>query len=246
MLTKLVNDCRALPAVNVPDLLGQLVERMRDDPESAAPELKTDANAVQIMTVHAAKGLEFAAVFIPDAHAFTLRTEKNLTFQPGYLVDPAHPDEHQHRLSHELERQHFTELLALWYVALTRAKHWLMVSAHVPTRSSSSQFTVTFDYLQQHPIAGVDCRDIEIVPTFRAQPLPTTSVVNDTHTDPLSCKRIINLSPSAMHELSQCPRRYRFQRRSGLDALYSAEYDESVYVAQSVTPASGQYVLPQS
>lgn len=49
-----------------------------------------------------------------------------------------------------------------------------------------------------------------------------------------------------MHELTQCPRRYRFQRRSGLDALYSAEYDESVYLAQSITPASGQYVLPQS
>ena len=246
MLTKLVNDCRALPAANVPDLLGQLVERMRDDPESAAPELKTDANAVQIMTVHAAKGLEFAAVFIPDAHAFTLRAEKDPTFQPGYLVDPAHPDERQHRLSHELERQHYNELLALWYVALTRAKHWLMVSAHVPSKNNNSQFTVIFNYLQQHPIAGVDCRDIEIVPTFHAQPLPTTSVVNDTHTDALSCKRIINLSPSAMHELTQCPRRYRFQRRSGLDALYSAEYDESVYVAQSVTPASGQYVLPQS
>ncbi len=245
MLTKLVNDCRALPAVNVPDLLGQLVERMRDDPESAAPELKTDANAVQIMTVHAAKGLEFAAVFIPDAHAFSLRDLKGLTFQSGYLVDPKHADETQHRLAGELERQHFNELLALWYVALTRAKHWLMVSAHVQ-KNSKSQFTLVFDYLQQHPIAGVDCCDIEIVPTFHAQPLPTTSFVNDTHTDALSCKRIINLSPSAMHELSQCPRRYRFQRRSGLDALYSAEYDESVYVAQSVTPASGQYVLPQS
>jgi ATP-dependent exoDNAse (exonuclease V) beta subunit len=246
MLTKLINDCRTMPAANVPDLLGQLVERMRDDPESAAPELKTDTNAVQIMTVHAAKGLEFAAVFIPDAHAFTLRAEKNPTFQPGYLVDPTHPDATQHRMTHELERQHYNELLALWYVALTRAKHWLMVSAHVPSKNNNSQFTVTFDYLQQLPIAGVDCRDIEIVPSFRAQPLPMTSSVNTTHTDPLPYKRIINLSPSAIHELTQCPRRYRFQRRSGLDVLYSAEYDESVYVAQSVTPASGQYVLPQS
>ncbi len=246
MLTKLVNDCRALPAANVPDLLGQLVERMRDNPESAAPELKTDANAVQIMTVHAAKGLEFGAVFIPDAHAFTLRDEKNPTFQSGYLVVPAHPDEAQLRLNNELERQDYNELLALWYVAMTRAKHWLMVSAHVPSKTNDSQFTVTFDYLQQYPIAGVDCRDIEIVPTFRSQPLPTTPPVNTTHTDPLPYKRIISLSPSAIHELTQCPRRYRFQRRSGIDPLYSAEHDESVSLAQSITIASGQYVLPQS
>jgi hypothetical protein len=44
-------------------------------------------------------------------------------------------------------------------------------------------------------------------------------------------------------ELIQCPRRYRFLRRSGLDALYNAEYDESVYLAQSIIPASGQYVF---
>lgn len=245
MLTKLVNDCRALTAANVPDLLGQLVERMRDDPESAAPELKTDTHAVQIMTVHAAKGLEFHAVFIPDAHAFNLHDLKGLTFQSGYLVDPTHTDETQQRLTKELERQHFNELLALWYVALTRAKHWLMVSAHVVSRSSNSQFTQIFDYLQQHPIAGVDCRDIALAPAVRAQPLPTIPVVNETHTASLSCKRIIQLSPSAIHELTQCPRRYRFQRRSGLDALYNAEYDERVYMAQSITPASGQYVLPK-
>jgi len=245
MLTKLVNDCRALPAANVPDLLGQLVERMRDDPESAAPELKTDTNAVQIMTVHAAKGLEFSAVFIPDAHAFSLRTQKPLTFQPGYLIDPLHPDEPQQRLSKELERQNSNELLALWYVALTRAKYWLMVSARVPVKTSDSQFTAVFTHLQQHPIPGVDCRDIEHTPAFRIQPLPTIPVVNETQTAPLSCKRIIQLSPSAIHELTQCPRRYRFQRRSGLDALYSAEYDERVYMAQSITTTSGQYVLPK-
>jgi ATP-dependent exoDNAse (exonuclease V) beta subunit len=47
-----------------------------------------------------------------------------------------HPDETQQRLTKELERQHYNELLALWYVALTRAKHWLMVSARVPVKTS--------------------------------------------------------------------------------------------------------------
>jgi DNA helicase II / ATP-dependent DNA helicase PcrA len=245
MLTKLINDCRTMPAANVPDLLAQLVDRMRDEPESAAPELKTEANAVQIMTVHAAKGLEFAAVFIPDAHAFSQRTEKNPTFQTGYLVDPNHADATQHQLTHELERQHYNELLALWYVALTRAKHWLMVSAHVPSKNNNSQFTVVFNHLQANPIDGVDCRHIDAVSAISAQPVATAPSVNDAPTDPLTCKRIINLSPSAIHELTQCPRRYRFQRRSGLDALYSAEYDDSVFMAQSITPESGRYVLPQ-
>ena len=245
MLTKLVNDCRTMPAANVPDLLGQLIDRMRDEPESAAPELKTEANAVQIMTVHAAKGLEFGAVFIPDAHAFSQRTEKNPTFQTGYLVDPNHADERQLQLTHELERQHYNELLALWYVALTRAKHWLMVSAHVTTRTSNSQYTVVFNHLQANPIAGVDCRDIDAVSVISAQPVAPAPSINNAPSNPLTCKRIINLSPSAMHELTQCPRRYRFLRRSGLDALYSAEYDDSVFMAQSITPESGHYVLPQ-
>lgn len=246
MLTKLINDCRAMPATNVPDLLGQLVLRLRNDPESAAPELKTNTNAVQIMTVHAAKGLEFAAVFIVDAHAFSLHALKDPTFQTGYLVDPTHADESQHRMTHELERQHYNELLAGWYVALTRAKHWLMVSAHVPYRTSNSQYTVVFNHLQDNPIEGVDCRDIDAVSALSAQPIITPPAVNHVPTDSLPYKRIINLSPSAIHELSQCPRRYRFQRRSGLDELYNAEYDDSVYFAQTITPASGQYVLPQA
>ncbi len=246
MLTKLINDCRTMPAANVPDLLAQLIERMRDEPESAAPELKTEANAVQIMTVHAAKGLEFAAVFIPDAHAFTQRDEKNPTFQTGYLVDPNNANETQHQLTHELERQHYNELLALWYVALTRAKHWLMVSAQVPSKNSKSQYTVVFNHLQDNPIEGIDCRDIDVVPAISASPVAVAPSINNAPTNPLLSKRIINLSPSAIHELTQCPRRYRFQRRSGLDALYSAEHDDSVYLAQSITPESGQYVLPQS
>ncbi|MBM4413021.1 MAG: ATP-dependent helicase, partial [Chloroflexi bacterium] len=242
MLTKLINDCRALQSGSSRELLRELLERIRYEPDSASPELKTNANAVQIMTVHAAKGLEFTAVFVPDAHAFDTRTNKHMTFQSGVLVDPQSDESTQAQAVVELERQKYNEMVALWYVALTRAKCYLMVSA--VGLEKNSLFTAMYESLQDAPIAGVDCTLVHTTDaTVATLPLPTPE--QHTHTvTRIASKQIITLSPSALHELVQCPQRFRYQRRSGLDHLLDhAEDVAPMYWTDA--PSIGHYTLPQ-
>jgi len=241
MLTKLINDCRALQASSSHELIRELLKRIRHEPDSASPELKTNANAVQIMTVHAAKGLEFTAVFVPDAQAFDVRPSKQITFQNGVLIDPDSTDASQQAAFAELERQKYNEVVALWYVALTRAKRYLMVSA--AGKDKDSLFRNMYDSLTDTPIYGVDITPIDVAITGATTPVAPVISSNHEQSQRIASKQIIALSPSALHELTQCPKRYRFQRRSGLDELL--EIDERVDTTYwTNAPAQGRYTLP--
>lgn len=245
MLTKLINDCRAMQTRSSHELVRELLERIRREPDSASPELKTNANAVQIMTVHAAKGLEFTAVFVPDAHAFDVRPNTQMTFQNGTLVDPTSEEASQRIIYTELERQQYNEVVALWYVALTRAKRFLMVSAvaNTKTNGKNSLFSQMLESLKQEPLDGVDITPIEVVSASMTPAVPLHNTNTLAVPQRIASKQIIALSPSALHELTQCPKRYRFQRRSGLDDLL--EGDDTVSTTfWTDTPAQGHYTLP--
>lgn len=244
MLTKLINDCRSMQTGSSHDLIRELLERIRHEPDSASPELKTNNNAVQIMTVHAAKGLEFTAVFVPDAHAFDLRSNTQMTFQNGTLVDPSSEEPSQRTIYTELERQQYNEVVALWYVALTRAKRFLMVSAVTGTRNNgkNSLFSRMLESLKQAPLEGVDITPIETAsPSNTSQPQQPTTIAT-AMPQRIASKQIIALSPSALHELDQCPKRYRFQRRSGLDDLLDS--DDTTHTAFWTDTPQGHYTLP--
>lgn len=242
MLTKLINDCRAMQVGTSQELIGELLNRIRHEPDSASPELKTNMNAVQIMTVHAAKGLEFTAVFVPDAHAFGIRQNKQITFQSGLLVDPTSDNLQQQAAHTALERQKSNEMIALWYVALTRAKQYLMVSA--TKLDKGALFTQMYESIQNDPIYGVECASI--VGDITAPPTQDMSIphhASSIQTTRLGSKHIIALSPSALHELMLCPQRYRFQRRSGLDELL-INSDDNYDMHWTDAPHDGYYTLP--
>ncbi|MEA2195485.1 MAG: exodeoxyribonuclease beta subunit, partial [Solirubrobacteraceae bacterium] len=102
--------------------------------EERTRRLESDAEAVQVLTIHRSKGLEFPVVYCPDL------------WEPGYIPrdaqpvffhDPAHddartidvgldgPDWGRHCRHHEEEQR--GEDLRLAYVALTRARHQAVV-----------------------------------------------------------------------------------------------------------------------
>ncbi len=89
---------------------------------SESPFMKAE-HAVQIMTAHAAKGLEFGTVFIISAHdnLWTKGGRTNKAPIPAPLVPiltPAGDEE--------------DDFIRLLYVAVTRAKHSLYISGHKP------------------------------------------------------------------------------------------------------------------
>lgn len=244
MLTKLLNDCRALYARDARALIDVLMARIMHEPDSASPELVTDSKAVQIMTVHAAKGLEYAAVFVADAVAFRAEHESRWTFQPGFLLQlqSANKDE----ISNEMRRQSENEAIALWYVALTRAKRWLMISGYQQQRARKNLFTDLFDYVCDKSLMGVVCSDVEVVRTAHA---PTAVAVSGERTaqerPPIAAQRIISLSPTALHEIMLCPRRYRYMRRCGMSDIAEAEPPQGEAISNYVQQLISQYSIPQ-
>lgn len=83
-----------------------------------APYIHTNTHAVQVMTAHKSKGLEFAHVFIPHL----THTHWGDTSKPTYFVIP---------LTKHIENDGFDELddeRKLLYVAMTRAKEGLYLS----------------------------------------------------------------------------------------------------------------------
>jgi exodeoxyribonuclease V beta subunit len=102
--------------------------------EERTRRLQSDAEAVQVLTIHRSKGLEFPIVYCPDLWepGYVPRDP-----QPVFFHDPAQgdartidvgldgPDYPRHRRHHEEEQR--GEDLRLAYVALTRARHQAIV-----------------------------------------------------------------------------------------------------------------------
>jgi exodeoxyribonuclease V beta subunit len=102
--------------------------------EDRSRRLESDAAAVQVLTIHRSKGLEFPIVYCPDLWDPTWITDDPV---PVTFHDPDRgdervvdvglegPDYRDHKLRHLIEQR--GEDLRLAYVALTRARHQAVV-----------------------------------------------------------------------------------------------------------------------
>lgn len=122
-----------------------------------APE--SHANAVQMMTVHAAKGLEFPVVFIigVSSRRFPATERKPvIEFPLALRKGPAPPKD-----------IHLQEERRLFFVALTRAKERLVVSS--VSKSERQQSAFIQDLLSD---PAVRMRDLEIIEVPECETLP--------------------------------------------------------------------------
>jgi ATP-dependent helicase/nuclease subunit A len=100
------------------------IARRRADPDEVEPSLLDDSrNAVRILTVHGAKGLEFDTVILPDL-VFPLKgPEIFLTEEPKALVMRGQHETLNARLLGDIgSNRENAEMRRLFYVAVTRAK----------------------------------------------------------------------------------------------------------------------------
>jgi DNA helicase-2/ATP-dependent DNA helicase PcrA len=125
-------------------------------------------NSVQIMTVHAAKGLEWPVVFVPRVSSSNFpssrRNQGPETFLPSELFDPA-----EYAGGNDGERR-------LWYVALTRSAKFLNISSlDRPRKKPTEYFREIHHEVVRHD--GVDPTTRERAdprPPDDAEMLPTT------------------------------------------------------------------------
>jgi DNA helicase-2/ATP-dependent DNA helicase PcrA len=101
-------------------------------------------NAVDLTTVHSAKGLEWPAVFVPSLTSQRFPSSKNGT-KEDWLVPREMFDASRYEGSDEDERR-------LFYVAITRARDWLSLSRHKHVKSlkASAKPSPYFSELSEH------------------------------------------------------------------------------------------------
>jgi ATP-dependent helicase/nuclease subunit A len=162
-LDKLLVDAQASGIVQV-SLFFEYLQTLRDV-GAREGEAAVDAHgAVQLMSIHKAKGLEFPIVVLADAAHQGGNRKKPVIFLPGaglgFRPDHLEAAPLVYRLLAELDNdQEKAENRRLLYVALTRAREKVIISGHVARRK-----TGWLAELSQ--IAGLELEQVSFLPGF--------------------------------------------------------------------------------
>jgi DNA helicase II / ATP-dependent DNA helicase PcrA len=176
-----------------------LLREAGDDP--AVAEAEPDEDAVQVLTVHKAKGLEFPAVFLvgcAEGRFPVPRRAERLELPSALFKEPlAGGDAHLHE-----ERR-------LFYVAMTRAKDELLLTSAADYGSGRprkiSRFVVeTLDLASPSPAPR---RSQPLESLARHEPVPEAASPVDR---PLPEDATLRLSFGQMDDYETCPLKYRY------------------------------------
>ncbi|HLX35258.1 MAG TPA: ATP-dependent DNA helicase [Candidatus Limnocylindrales bacterium] len=170
-----------------------------DDPPTADPD--PDVDAVAVMTVHKAKGLEFPVVFVPGlaADRFPARGRRETLALPVELVDEILPE----------GDGHLQEERRLFYVAMTRARDELLLShaAEGPGGRARRVSPFVVEALELPPDRG-SIRLTAGTPAERLASLAPPSESPEPARVPVEGP--LTLSHSAIDDYLACPQRYRY------------------------------------
>jgi DNA helicase II / ATP-dependent DNA helicase PcrA len=155
-------------------------------------------NAVQIMTVHQAKGLEFPVVIIPGLNKNYLPSKKRGGLNEWHFLDRLLIDE-QYRYEGELGKE---DERRLFYVALTRSQKYLLLT-QAPDLNNKL-YKVPSEYIQELLPAKVGAFQI-LVSDMRQD----FSDINKIDPKPKEKIRNIALDFTTLRDIFECP--YRFK-----------------------------------
>ncbi len=178
-------------------------------------------DAVQLMTVHAAKGLEFDHVYVLRlvSRGFPAGEKPRVLEFPPELMKEEQPQ----------GSFHIQEERRLFYVAVTRARHRLTLNTVENKRSKPSPFLD--DILMDAQIKRRDVEQFAPAPVEQPQsPVETPALFEMPKSNARIGSRIgewavmyrppipepLQLSPSAISTLESCPQKYLFSRAWGL------------------------------
>lgn len=174
----------------------QYIEQNIDQEQTHNVDNKTTQKAITIQTIHAAKGLQYPAVFIADINQprFPSTTNNNtvITFnettglrhtktycpQTNYVYD-----NWKTSLVHTTQTQNYDEERRLLYVATTRAQNYLFLTA---TKQKPSTFFTELPLEKEEPNTTLDTIHIEKqkLPELTIPPPTKRAAVKKTaHTD---------------------------------------------------------------
>ena len=141
--------------------------------ESQASLQSADADAVQLMTIHAAKGLEFPVVALAklEKKLIKARTEKVLVNAKGEMglkvrltEEPllTKGNEAFKRIKIELDQRNLAEAQRLLYVGMTRAEEVLILAASNPKKNLPDTWKNWLEASQELSLAAWEAGSLEV------------------------------------------------------------------------------------
>jgi len=143
---------------------GEKIENPNSDAQEQLVRLESEADLVQVVTIHKSKGLEYNLVFLPFICA-TRQASTPLYHQDGHTYVHLDLDDEEalETAKEQADQERLAEDLRLLYVALTRGVYatWLGLGAVKMGNSHNKMHLNAMGYLLQQ---GEECKDTE----FRA------------------------------------------------------------------------------
>ncbi|WNG59411.1 AAA family ATPase [Archangium gephyra] len=219
----------------------ELQRLANEEPTEAQADLLEagDPRAVQLLTIHRAKGLEWPVVMVPALGSLRRFTSGRALFERthGLCLRPWLPDSLEKyrsprydEVKDELRRRETAEYRRVLYVALTRARDRLILSGGEERGASDSWWCLLDERL------GEDTRLRGLVEDLDVETLPAPPEVDETEdVDPLEQEARVEAALQRVHDIPApatpevaavgteavqdfmvCPRRYRYVHQLGL------------------------------
>lgn len=193
-----------------------------------------EANAVRLMTAHAAKGLEFDHVFIIRAMSPSFpNTFRELLFElPNELRDPSSIAEADSKQANEQEERR------LFYVAMTRARDTLGIYAKQGNGKDVTPPGFVRELLKDHGLGKSLVRrsakplQVDLFAGEELQVLPSTNISSWLAMKP-AFQLTTNLSATAVQLYENCPLQFKLEREWRIPGEVPAamQYGASVHRA---------------
>ena len=211
------------PLAELLDDLGRLRQAAS---ESEAPPSEA-SNAVQLMTIHGAKGLEFPVVFLAALHKGTSGGLDPVCYSPGHGFgvkwrDPATQegvgDIVYQAAGETLKQKTADEQDRLLYVAMTRAEQRLVLSCSTAPRARGSEWSRLLEERLELDHDGADVLEDAFPPPATAveehEELLERPVVTGQHDSAVSVTRLT--------DFVACPRKYYLAHYLGFQSAAQA------------------------
>ena len=171
---------------------------------------KGDEDAIQIMTVHKSKGLEFPVVILASLMengfptAFKKADEESVEYIPEEFLG-------FDKYDGDAETSHIEEEERVIYVAKTRAEDELILSSIGEAPECVSDVININEYCRE-----IDLDNVEI------------NILDPSHVD--EEEEIVNLSFTALENYNECPFKYKLSNELGLNVGQKKEIDDGIFI----------------
>ena len=217
------------PESTLKDFIDYIVDLDHYGLSPTTQPIRMESDAVELMTAHGSKGLEFQAVFLYDATSKNWESSRDpsklsvtVSLFEKHIIDKS-----------EKKNQKLEEERRLWYVAMTRAKRYLTISAsdNGDMRLQPSSFITEIPENTREKI------DIQIDPVnvimAQTAPLPQIDWSEATKTELQKRAKNYDLSVTALNTWLKSPREFleKYLIRQPAGKMPSASFGTAVHAA---------------